>query len=224
MGPGSLRCGGDAKDHPHPHGCCSVLGFPHPWRWIQPQDLFLSLHPASRQECAGSSSLLCWPRLASLTPRACWRCHWRGHCPQHPPWVWGPALGVCVSLPALGARPAPPPSAASPSSPSPQPDSQHLPVPGAGSGPLGGPLPTLPSPPAPGVQECLPGKPCRARVAWELGNLIPGNGGRAEGRGHSQAAAGPWPPLSLCSDGAPRNGDLGRGGSRPRAGPSLGTL
>lgn len=75
----------------------------------------------------------------------------------------------------------PPPSAASPSSPSPQPDSQHLPVPGAGSGPLGGPLPTLPSPPAPGVQECLPGKPCRARVAWELGNLIPGNGGRGQG-------------------------------------------
>lgn len=32
-------------------------GFPHPWGWIQPQDVFLPLCPASRQECAGSSSL-----------------------------------------------------------------------------------------------------------------------------------------------------------------------
>lgn len=91
-------------------------------------------------------------------------------------------LGVHLPplLPVLGVHPAPL-SPCSPSSPSPQPDSQHLPVPRARSGPLGGPRPTLPSPPAPGVQECLPGKPCRARVAWELGNLIPGNGGRGQG-------------------------------------------
>lgn len=41
-------------------------GSPHPRRWIQPQDVFLSLCPASRQECAGSSSQPCWPCLASL--------------------------------------------------------------------------------------------------------------------------------------------------------------
>lgn len=65
-------------------------GSPHPLGWIQPQDVFLSLCPASWQECAGSISLLCWPCLASLPPP--WHpCH-----PGHAGDATGMGTGLCT--------------------------------------------------------------------------------------------------------------------------------
>lgn len=219
------RRGGNARDLPHTWGCCSVLGFPpsaspEPSLDVGPGSgcVPATLCPAGRQECAGRDSLPRWPRVGPA---------WH---PSHPGHAGNAAcVGTALStrsvglgtgcqgaspsllqrcfggaspslLPAMlwGCIPHLVPSDASPSSLSSLPDADHLPAPGEGSGPLGGPLPLPPAPRGAGMPA--PGKPCRARVAWELGNLIPGNG--AEGRGHSRAAAGPRPPLSPHSHGA----------------------
>lgn len=227
----------------------SVLGVPpfaSPELWVWIWGRVLSARPASRQECAGNSSLLRWALLASLAPRARRRCRLQGQGPKHPsgqllgvrplPSLPEMILGYIHPLPLLpdvvlgcihpllaprngfGAHPAPPkllpgmhPAAATSL---PKPPQTTCPR------PLGGPPPFAPSPA--GRRNACAWKSCAgARVAWELGNLILGNG--AEGRGHSLRSWSPAPFVSpapvgpVAPSGPPsRNGECGcRGGSQP---------
>lgn len=58
MGPGPLRCGGEARDHPHPHSCC-CFGVP-PSREVDPASGPVSVTPPRQQ--AG----MCWQQLPAL--------------------------------------------------------------------------------------------------------------------------------------------------------------
>lgn len=142
---------------PSPWLLCFGVSKPwhHPWRWIWIRGAFL-LHPAGRNVLAAARCLVspAWhpshPGHAGNATSVGPETGCQGVCPpQLSVMLWG-----CILHPT--------PRGASSSCPSPLPDADHLPAPGAGSGPLGGPHPRAPIPAG-----------CRNACAWKA---MPGSG------------------------------------------------
>lgn len=112
VSPRGWRGGGKARYHPPKKSLgmlLSVLGVPpfaSPELWVWIWGRVLSARPASRQECAGNSSLLRWPswhpshpghagdaackgRAPSTPPASCWECVPSPHSQK---WFWGTSI------------------------------------------------------------------------------------------------------------------------------------